>query len=122
MQFVNRLLVLLVLVFFSSWDTRPAWAEEQVSIAGYLAQLAAENQFEVIGASIVGAESFMPPRKPKSLEKTLGRALARFNHRIDYRDQQVLRVIILSRKGTSVGALPDEQPEVRVEPVEADPS
>lgn len=96
-------------------------AAEQVPIARYVNDLASANNITVVGINVVGNDTFSPPLKPRSVDKSLARALARFNYIVNYGpNDSIVRVTVLGRKGTSVGALPEDN--IPVEPqIEAPP-
>ncbi len=109
--------LILVLLFCSL----PLVAAEQVAIARYVSDLASANGITVVGINVVGNDTFSPPLKPRSVDKSLARALARFNYIVNYgTNDSIVRVTVLGRKGNSVGAMPEDN--VQIEPqVESPP-
>ncbi|MEX0942513.1 MAG: hypothetical protein WD002_08205 [Pseudomonadales bacterium] len=102
----------LVMVSFLAALTPAVFAAEaqEVVIASYLKNFAKENNIEIEGVERLGRDTFRPPANQKSVDKTLRRALARYNT-IEYRGERgIVRVMILGRKGSTIGAMPDDVP------------
>lgn len=89
-----------------------AWADDDgpVSIARFITDLARTGGFEVIGLSKVGNDTFSPFARPVPPDRSLARALAHYNYIVNYADGHITRVTILSAKGDSEGAMPDDSP------------
>ncbi|MCB1693430.1 MAG: hypothetical protein KDI19_11745 [Pseudomonadales bacterium] len=102
-------LVLLVLLFSLS-GVAIAEQGEQVSTAAYLKRIGDENNIEMVGLSLVSGETFVPSSRKKDVEKILAKALSRYNYIVNYGDHRITRVVVLGKKGTSVGPLPDDEP------------
>ena len=83
---------------------------DSVSVAGFVTALAKQNNFEVVGLNATGQDTFSPFKKQVSLDRSLGKALARYNYIVNYGNGRIIRVVILGPKGASVGALPDDVP------------
>lgn len=106
-----------VLIGLCSFVTVAVAAQpDEVALATYLRAFARDNHIEIEGLERIGADTFRPPATPKSVDKTLRRALARYNTIEYYGENGIVRVTILGRKGSSIGALPDEVPYVEPAP------
>jgi len=90
-------------------------AESEMAIEKYLGELSSERGFELIGLGLVGSDVFNAPNSDISTEKAVERALNRYNHAVQISNNQVRRVVILGRKGTDVGALPEDSVEPTIE-------
>ncbi|MFT5012274.1 MAG: hypothetical protein ACI9HA_000927 [Dinoroseobacter sp.] len=90
-------------------------AESDVAIAEYLDQLSSVRGFELNGLGLVGSDVFEALGSNVSTEKAVERALNRYNHVVQFSNNQVRRVVILGRKGTDVGALPEDSAEPTIE-------
>ncbi len=90
-------------------------AESDIAIAQYLGQLSSERGFELNGLGLVGSDVFEAPDSNISTEKAVERALNRYNHVVQISNNQVRLVVILGRKGTDVGALPEDSVEPTIE-------
>jgi hypothetical protein len=90
-------------------------AESDIAIAEYLEQLSSERSFELNGLGLVGSDVFEVPDSNISTEKAVERALNRYNHVVQITNNQVRLVVILGRKGTDVGALPEDPVEPTIE-------
>jgi hypothetical protein len=96
--------------------TISAFAESDIAIAEYLDQLSSERSFELNGLGLVGSDVFEAPDSNISTEKAVERALHRYNHVVQITNNQVRLVVILGRKGSDVGALPQDSVEPTIEP------
>ncbi|HKI73667.1 MAG TPA: hypothetical protein VJ998_03445 [Pseudomonadales bacterium] len=85
-----------------------AAADDDVSIAQYIAKMSKQDHFEVVGMEMIGRDTFTLPKKQLSPDRRLGRALAGYNYIVNYSGDRIIRVTILGRKGDSVGDLPDD--------------
>jgi hypothetical protein len=101
---------LCAVLFLALASAADAADQESVAIGRYISDLARQNQIAVEGLSVVGGDTFTPFRKPVSVDKALARALGRYNYIVNYENQRIVRVVILGRKGNSVGDLPAEEP------------
>lgn len=90
-------------------------AESEIAIAEYLGELASERGFELKGLSLVGSDAFNAPNSDISTEKAVERALNRYNHVVQISYNQIRLVVILGRKGTDVGSLPEDTVQPTVE-------
>ena len=90
-------------------------AESDTSIAEYLGQLSSERGFTLNGIGLVGSDIFKAPDSNISTEKAVERALNRYNHVVQISNNQVRRVVILGRKGSDVGAIPEDSVEPTIE-------
>ena len=90
-------------------------AESDTSIAEYLGQLSSERGFTLNGLGLLGADIFRAPDSNISTEKAVERALNRYNHVVQISNNQVRRVVILGRKGSDVGAIPEDSVEPTIE-------
>ena len=90
-------------------------AESDTSIAEYLGQLSSERGFALNGIGLVGSDVFKAPDSNISTEKAVERALNRYNHVVQISNNQVRRVVILGRKGSDVGAIPEDSVEPTIE-------
>lgn len=102
-----RLMILLTLAALAEG----ADAREEMMLNRYIESLAAEHQIEVEGISIVATDRILPEARFVSIDKSLARALHRYNYIVSYGENGPVRLTILGRRGTSVGALPEEYSE-----------
>ena len=102
----------IVLICLSLFSVVAMAQSQGISISTYLRQLAVENNIEVVGMSAVGGDTFAPFSRQRDVDKSIARALSRYNYIVNYGDhQRIVRVVILGKKGSSVGALPEDMPE-----------
>lgn len=109
-------MIRLVLIVILAVAT-PARAES-VSLSAFLQELGEREGFVITGASHLRGDEFVAPARIKDTERLVERALARYNHLVSYRGGRVSRIDIFGRKGSDVGALPEDY----VEPVAAEPA
>lgn len=83
---------------------------DPVSISQYLKGLSRDNKFQVVGLEMVGADTFMPYHKQVSVDRAVGRALAGYNYIVNYDGDHITKVLILGKKGASVGTMPSDLP------------
>lgn len=107
---------LFAVLFLALASAADAADQESVSIGRYIGDLARQNQIAVEGLSVVGGDTFTPFSKPVTVDKALARALGRYNYIVNYEDRRIVRVVILGRKGNSVGDLPDDEVPVMPTP------
>lgn len=101
--------MLLGVILASIFCLASAADDEVVSIAGFVRALSQEHGFQVEGLSVVGNDSFVPSsRKRPDVEKSLARALSRYNYVVNYGEKRIVRVVVLSRKGRDTGPMPED--------------
>jgi hypothetical protein len=105
----------LLCALFLALFTTSAIAESDIAIAEYLGQLSSERGFALNGLGLVGSDIFKVPDSNISTEKAVERALNRYNHVVQISNKQVRLVVILGRKGSDVGAMPEDSIEPTIE-------
>ena len=83
---------------------------EAIPVRSFLLNLATTHHFEVRGSEIIGSET-MIALSVGDPEKAVVIALRQYNHVISYNNNKLHVVTILGRKGSDVGALPEEYTE-----------
>lgn len=81
-----------------------------VPVGKFLKQFAHDNDIELVGFSAIGSDTFTPFNKQVSVDRTLARALSHYSYIVNYGENRIVRVVILGRKGASVGDMPDDTP------------